>query len=196
MNIILHSDDINLLDYWEKSLKESYNICFELDELKKLKSSIVIINYSAFNSQQKEFIQILNDSLNKVLVLHRVPDIVVAREVLSYGAKGYGNALMKDHFLHAAINTLKEDMIWLYPELTSKIIINLPTTEVENNISDILSVLSKREKEVAYLLRDGATYKEISAKLDITPRTVKAHAQHIYQKLNLKDRLALAIKLK
>jgi DNA-binding NarL/FixJ family response regulator len=68
---------------------------------------------------------------------------------------------------------------------------------VSNTFDDAkLSELTSREKEVALLLKEGKTYKNIAQKLDITPRTVKAHAGHIYTKLNVKDRLALALLLK
>ncbi len=195
MDIILHSDDVNLLSYWEKAFKKECTICYDLDDIKNLKSNIVVVNYSAFNSNQKEVITLLNDNLNYVLVLHRTPNIYTGKEVLSYGAKGYGNALMKEHFLHSAIHTMKENMIWLYPEFTSELISQIPTASIKD-IGSILTKLSIREKEVAHLIKDGDTYKVIGDKLDITARTVKAHAQSIYKKLEIKDRLALALLLK
>ena len=194
MNIVLYSDDINLLSYWEKSFKENSISLDDIEELKSLKNSIVIINYSAFNSKQKEIIETLNDSMNLVLVLHRVPNIKTAREVLSFGAKGYGNAMMREHFLHSAVETMKEGMLWLNPEFSSDLIMQIPNRE-EKNLS-LLDSLSKREKAVALLLKDGDTYKIVGEKLEITPRTVKAHAQGIYKKLEIKDRLALALLLK
>ncbi len=195
MQTILHSDDINLLDYWEKSCREECIVFDELQELKNSRGNIIIINYSAFNSAQKEVITSLTKDENLVLVLHRTPNIDTAREVLSYGAKAYGNALMKEHFIHSAIDAMKDGLIWLHPEFTSQLITQLP---VKNNrdVSWVLKKLSDREKEVAILLKSGDTYKSVGEKLEITPRTVKAHAQSIYSKLHVKDRLALALLLK
>ena len=87
MNIILHSDDVNLLSYWEKSFKGKCSIYYELDDMKNSKGNIIVINYSAFNTKQKEVINLLNDNLNYVLVLHRTPSISIGKEVLSYGQK-------------------------------------------------------------------------------------------------------------
>ena len=129
------------------------------------------------------------------MILHRTPNIQTAREMLSYGAKAYGNALMKEHFIHSAIQTMKEGLVWLHPEFTSQLITQIPTSK-DKDVTELLEVLSSREKEVAELLKDGATYKSVAQKLDITPRTVKAHAQSIYLKLHVKDRLALALLLK
>ena len=49
---------------------------------------------------------------------------------------------------------------------------------------------------VSNLLIVQAIKKDIAKNLDITHRTVKAHARHIYEKLNVKDRLGLALLLK
>ncbi len=195
MDIILHSDDINLLSYWERTLKESYTIFDELSQLTNIIGNIIIINYSAFNSNENEIISLLSKNENLVLVLHRTPDIKVARKVLALGAKGYGNALMQEHFILSAIETMKEGMIWLHPEFTS-LLINQIAIQENRDVSFILDKLSEREKEVALLLKDGDTYKSVAQKLNITPRTVKAHAQSIYAKLHVKDRLALALLLK
>ncbi len=154
-----------------------------------------MLNYSALNSSQRETISLLSSNNNLVLVLHRTPDISTAKSVLSYGAKGYGNALMKEHFLLSAIDTIKEDMIWLHPEFTSQLI-NQIAPNNDKNISSLMEKLSQREKDVALLLKNGDTYKVIAENLRITPRTVKAHAQSIYTKLHVKDRLALALLLK
>lgn len=195
MSIILHSDDINLLTYWERTFSGNSIVYEELEELKTVKESIIVINYSAFNSTQKEVVSFLNENANHVLVLHRTPNMDTAKEVLSYGAKGYGNALMKEHFIHSAIDTIKEGLVWLHPEFTSQLIAQVPK-RTDRDVSWVLTKLSEREKEVALLLKDGDTYKEVASKLEITPRTVKAHAQNIYKKLHVKDRLALALLLK
>lgn len=194
MNIVLHSDDMLLLEYWENSLKEKSTIIDDLDELKFLEDSLIIMNYSACNSMCRTILHHLNKK-NKVLVLHRTPNITTAKQVLGAGAKGYGNAFMREHFIVSAIETIRENMIWLYPEFTSMLIEDIAEKDDNPNMAK-LDVLSDREKEVALLLKDGLTYKDCASKLDITPRTVKAHASHIYTKLELKDRLGLALLLK
>jgi len=195
MKILLHSDDINLLDYWIQTLHDNCEVSDDLDTLKLVSDKIIIINYSAFEGKSKEIISLLSSQNNFLLVLHRIPEIETAREILSYGARGYGNALMKEHFILSAIETIKEGMVWLHPEFTSQLIMQIKTKE-EKDTSLILQKLSHREQEVALLLIDGATYKVVAQKLEITPRTVKAHAQSIYIKLHVKDRLALALLLK
>ena len=195
MKIVLHSDDINLLTYWQKAIGRDVIIVDDVSELNGVKSSLIIINLSACKPSCEALIKELITNKNKVLILHRVPDLATAKTLLKIGAMGYGNALMREHFLLSAIETIKEDMVWLYPEFTTQLITELPVNENKNN-ENTLSKLTLREVEVALLLKDGNTYKDVAQKLYITPRTVKAHAQNIYAKLNVKDRVGLALLLK
>ena len=194
MNIVIYSDDLLLVEHWQNSLNEKSILVDSLDELKSVKNSLIIINYSACNSKCEDVLKILTAE-NKLLVLHRTPNVDTAKYVLTHGAKGYGNALMREHFIVSAVETIKENMIWLYPEFTTMLIEEIPKEEENPNLLK-LKVLSKREAEVALLLKDGMTYKEVASKLNITPRTIKAHAGHIYKKLAIKDRLGLALLLK
>ena len=195
MQIVLYSDDINLLSHWQNVWKDKCTIVDDISTLLLIRNSIVIINYSAFEAKQRERILELKRSGNSVLVLHRVPNIDMGRQLLEFGANGYGNALMKEHFLLSAIDAIEEGLIWLHPEFTSALIAEI-TPKKENDISLKIAPLSDREKEVVFLLKDGATYKRVAEALNITPRTVKAHASSIYTKLHVKDRLALALLLK
>lgn len=194
MDIVLYSDDILLIDHWEKSLHEKCIVIDDVQELLTIENSLIIVNYSACYDGCENILQEITTK-NKVLVLHRTPDIQTAKYMLSHGAKGYGNALMKGHFIVSAVETIRDGMVWLYPEFTTILISEIPQKESNENF-ERLDILSDREKEVALLLKDGSTYKDIAEQLDITPRTVKAHAQSIYKKLLVKDRLGLALLLK
>jgi len=195
MRIFLFSDDVNLLAHWEKAFTDNCTVIYELEELKSLHNQLLILNYSALETQQKEILRLLEANNNKVLVLHRTPDIQTARKVLEYGGKGYGNALMKEHFLQFAIESIKDGMVWLHPEFISQLIAQIPSKE-DKDLSAYFVDLTQREEEVAICLKDGDSYKTIAQKLEITPRTVKAHAHNVYAKLHVKDRLDLALLLK
>jgi DNA-binding CsgD family transcriptional regulator len=53
--------------------------------------------------------------------------------------------------------------------------------------------LTRREAEVAVLVGQGLTNKEISVRLSISERTVDNHVQHIYNKLDIGSRPQLAL---
>jgi len=60
---------------------------------------------------------------------------------------------------------------------------------------EILSSLTRREREVARLVSSGASNKDIARQLDISDRTVKAHLTAIFDKLQVQDRLQLALRV-
>ncbi len=55
--------------------------------------------------------------------------------------------------------------------------------------------LSKRELEIARLIGDGKTNAEIAGILGISPRTVQKHIEHIFEKMDVKTRVAVASRL-
>jgi DNA-binding CsgD family transcriptional regulator len=59
--------------------------------------------------------------------------------------------------------------------------------------ADPVSSLSPRELEVYGLLCEGLSNSEIGTRLFITEGTVKVHVQHVFDKLGVRSRTALAI---
>src|SRR5207253_2300047 len=55
------------------------------------------------------------------------------------------------------------------------------------------SVLSPRETEVAALIAQGLSNREIAAGLVITEKTAANHVEHIMAKLNLRSRAQIAV---
>ena len=194
MKIALYSDDINLLTYWEKVFN-SYEVVEEFENLFELRDTIIVLNYSSFAEVIRASIKRFSKKNNFVLVLHRAPNLAVAKQLLKAGVRGYGNAFMKDFYLHSAVDAIKDNMVWLYPEYTTQLILDLEQGENVKN-TEILNALTSREQEVVLLLKDGLTYKQIATELDIGVRTTKTHIQNSYVKLQVKDRLSLALLFK
>jgi DNA-binding CsgD family transcriptional regulator len=59
--------------------------------------------------------------------------------------------------------------------------------QVQQRIND--QRLTEREKEVLDQLAQGLLYKEIAAKAGISIETVRKHARHIYEKLQVNSRV-------
>jgi len=55
-----------------------------------------------------------------------------------------------------------------------------------------VAALTRRELEVARLIAQGFSNKAVAAKLSITEGTAKLHVHHVYEKLGLDGRMALA----
>jgi DNA-binding CsgD family transcriptional regulator len=48
--------------------------------------------------------------------------------------------------------------------------------------------LTDREKDIAWLLKDRLSDKEIASQLNLSVETVRTHIKHIFDKFNLHDR--------
>ena len=54
--------------------------------------------------------------------------------------------------------------------------------------------LSSREAQVLHWVSQGKTNKEIGVILELSPRTVQKHLEHIYQKMGVESRTGAAAK--
>lgn len=122
---------------------------------------------------------------------------------LEYGAYfiqlGFKSYLSKDTqsaVIKHALLTVASGNVWLYPELLNFIIKKVDVSKEINGDKEKLGLLSEKEKEVAEMVSQGCSNKEIAERLDIQVITVKKHISSIFSKLNLKDRLSLAIFIK
>jgi DNA-binding NarL/FixJ family response regulator len=194
MKLYLISDDISLRVRWIGIFSNLKPIVFSEVSLDMEPDSIVIVLDKILADVSEITLKKLFG--HRVMVLSMTPDFTQAQNFLQLGAMGYGNAMMHEIHLHSVYQALEEGKIWLHPDFISLMISQIrdANTTKERSMA-ILDVLSKREREVALMLGDGATHQEIADDLDITTRTVKAHATAIYQKLDVKDRLALSILL-
>lgn len=70
-------------------------------------------------------------------------------------------------------------------------ILNFKTGEIGILDAESISnpILSKREKEILSLIKEGFLSKEISDKLFIIPHTVNTHRERILEKLNANNSL-------
>ena len=157
-------------------------------------NSVIFISDTIVNTLSEP--EIKNLFSRRVMILSITPDFAQAQNFLQMGAMGYGNAMMHETHLHSAYQALTEGKVWLHPDFITMMISKIH--EIKGNQEKSLHVLdelSKREREVALMLGEGASHQKIADDLDITVRTVKAHATAIYQKLGVKDRLALSLLL-
>jgi DNA-binding NarL/FixJ family response regulator len=60
-------------------------------------------------------------------------------------------------------------------------------------VFDPVSTLSARERDVYALLCEGMPNREIATRLFISHETVKVHVRHVYDKLGIRSRTALAL---
>ena len=132
-----------------------------------------------------------------VVALSFNPQTPEALNAFDAGARGYCHALAVPEMLQQVATVVGNGGLWLGPELmrraTSAVVRGLAPTAEE---AGVLANLTQRERDVALRVANGASNKEIAQLLEITPRTVKAHMAAIFDKLGVRDRLQLVLRLR
>jgi DNA-binding NarL/FixJ family response regulator len=133
-----------------------------------------------------------------IIVLHDEPGEENGLAALSSGAVGYVNSHATPQVLHTVEAVVRSGGLWVGEELLSRLLRTYATVPaaVAPKPDPALAKLSEREREVALKVSRGESNKEIARELNVAERTVKAHLSAIFEKLNVRDRLQLAILLK
>jgi len=69
----------------------------------------------------------------------------------------------------------------------------LPVASTGSVVTEnVLTALTERERQIMHLVSEGLSNKEAARQLNISDGTIKVHLHHIYQKLAISNRTALA----
>lgn len=107
---------------------------------------------------------------------------------LRAGARGFVSKDTASSSLLKAIRAVQRGEIWASPQATGQLV-----TELLQRAPGEESPLTPREQEVLRLVGDGKRNPEIARALDISENTVKTHIASLMRKLEIDDRLQLAV---
>jgi len=191
MIIVCFSKDKDFLDRY----KECVHVKNER-ELDTLDDFILLLDLEVIQNNEDYFFEYIKllPTCKGTIALAKNPNFSQGTKLLSLGVKGYDNINIPKIKMKDALLTVNKGDIWLYTEFLQTMIESYSKNLQKVDYKE-LDKLSTREKEIAQLTKTGLSNKEIAHKLSITERTVKAHLSSIYEKLNIKDRVALVIKL-
>ncbi|WP_396194371.1 response regulator [Flavobacterium sp.] len=123
-----------------------------------------------------------------VMVLSMQNDEQSVIKMVKNGAKSYLLKNSHPRELESALLKLVENGFY-YPEWASKIIFS----SINKNSNSALSKLTEREKEFLKYTITEKSYKEIAELMFCSPRTVESYRDNLFEKLNLKTRVGLAV---
>ncbi|MEO6611943.1 MAG: response regulator transcription factor [Chitinophagaceae bacterium] len=113
-------------------------------------------------------------------------------EALSAGASGYILKKTDPARMLESIRELYEGGAPMSSQIARKVVAAFQQ-QSRNNITtdtEVLDILTNREKEILQLLSKGLMYKEIASQTFLSPETVRKHVYHIYEKLHVSNRVA------
>ncbi|WP_153132887.1 response regulator transcription factor [Dechloromonas hortensis] len=127
------------------------------------------------------------------------PSDAIVMKALEAGAAGCCNTHAAPEVLRQVALVVGNGGLWVGQSLLRQLVGSTARTlgqrSREEKRDDWAQLLSEREVQVARLVAGGASNKEVASQLSITERTVKAHLGAIFEKLSLRDRLQLSVRV-
>ena len=127
----------------------------------------------------------------RILVLTTFYDDKNITDAISNGADGY---LLKDSGKDAILGAVSQLMSGI-SVLDPKVMSRLTALMSKNTQTNLYDDMTDREREIAVLLADGLTNRQIADKLFISEGTVKNYISSIYDKTGIHDRVKLVVAL-
>lgn len=129
-----------------------------------------------------------------VAVVSPAPAEEQAAQALLAGARAYCHSESAPVKLREVASVLSDGGLWLPTSIMQRLLkVSMRATRNQSDHDTDLSGLTARERSVAEQVASGANNKEISEHLEISERTVKSHLSSIFSKLNVRDRVQLAL---
>jgi DNA-binding NarL/FixJ family response regulator len=128
----------------------------------------------------------------KVLILTMYDSEIALIRLLQVGVKGFLKKDIHPNELRSALNSVSQNGFYYSHDTTGKLA-SLFQKDAQNNAMIEKAMLSEKELEFLRMASTDMTYKEIADKLKITPRAIDGYRDALFEKLDVKSRVGLAI---
>lgn len=206
--ILIATDDGQRAHTWQQYVSSEYTV-YELivsDKktleicLKKVPIDVVLLDKTILGASgihELSDIQKIQPETRLILMTATADQREEVATIL-FGAKAYCEYDINDMTLSRVLKTVLADELWVDRKFVSRLLEEIEDiakaqhTEAQQ-LDKGLSLLTPRETEIAKLVAGGASNRTIAEQLNISERTVKAHLGVIFRKMNIDDRLQLAL---
>jgi len=179
---------------------DDYTIIFEADNGKEVKKKInehlvpdlVLLDVNMPEMDGFETAGWLNKNYPriKVLALSMFNDERTIIRMLRQGARGYIMKHIEPEELKKALDSVVKRNFYLSEEISGKIISGLHR---DADREEEPPSMTQREKDFLRLCCSEITYKDIAAKMFVSPRTVDEYRNSLFEKLKVKSRVGLVM---
>jgi len=186
--------DPNVLKAWLEVCSDKPKIVYNIDELDhqgQEPNSLLLLHKTKDISNQ-QIADLVHKGFN-TLVFSNEPNTEDSIGLFKLGIRGLLNAYSAKAVIEQAIATVNNGNVWLGQNIMQAMI---QAINAKPEKSDAWKeTLTDREIQVCEAVLTGKNNKQIAEQIFVTERTVKAHLHNIFQKIDVKDRLSLAIKI-
>jgi DNA-binding NarL/FixJ family response regulator len=120
----------------------------------------------------------------KLLVLTMHDESLFAERALRAGAVGYVNKHEASRTIIQAVRTVLEGKLYLSQRMTEQMV---QRAIGAGDVRSPIERLTDREIQVFELIGQGLTIRQIARRLNLSPKTVETHREHLKEKLDLKN---------
>lgn len=131
---------------------------------------------------------ILEKTEARVVMLTALADDQVVYEGLRAGVSGFLLKVAPAEELLSTITLAAEGKAHLHADVTARVIDRFTDAPPTQARTDLVEVLTERERDVLVLIGRGQSNAEIAETLHLSETTVKSHISHILTKTGVRDR--------
>jgi two-component system nitrate/nitrite response regulator NarL len=156
-----------------------------IEAIRNLRPDIAVLDISMPGLTGLELLSIVNSEGSSTRVVFFTASVEDS-ELVELAAAGAYGVIQKNAALEFLVKSLQQvaDGQRLFP---------LPCSDqVSREQSAVTAALTNREHQIMCLVSEGLSNKEIGRRLNISDGTIKVHLHHIYEKLEISNRTALA----
>lgn len=204
--VILASNNDKLLECWQEAFVD-----FRLGVVKSVnqlrlehlldQDAMLLVDDALPGMGKTNLFQALNQFKEaKIIVMTDMTDPYCLLDLFAAGAKGYCSKNVSAGQLLRAVKGVREGELWMERRLANILLDHLLRSKVTERLegtnfkpNEKTNLMTKRESEISALIAKGKSDKLIAQELNISLNTVKNHLRNIYIKLELSDRLQLAL---
>lgn len=161
-----------------------------LPQIRKLKPDVVLCDLHLPGLSGLELTEriVRGDSPTRVIAVSVLEDGPMPRRLLEAGAFGYvGKACDATELLRAVRDVARGKKY-----LASSIAQGLALAGLQGETASPFDTLTPRELEVALLLNQGLRQEAIAKQLSLSAKTINTHKTRLFEKLGIRDNIALA----
>lgn len=206
--ILIAASDPNLAASWHHALTPCYKV-YELDAhdrraldicLKKVPFEVLVVDLRLLGEAGVNEISDIKE-IQPHLHIVVMTQAIDSREEISaiiFGAQAYCSYDLELTLLPKVIKTILSNELWVDRKFASRLLAEIEDITKSKHaeaqkLDRGIAIMTPRENEIALLVATGASNRKIAEQLNISERTVKAHLGVIFRKMEINDRLQLAL---
>lgn len=203
-NTILVTHDTGLLAHWQKVFGRSkQTVAHQIDDFFQIQPPAPCVAWIDLSLTGRPawtaeiWRKVLHTDRMRVVAASSNPNDNEGVLALDAGCAAYCHAFSDSSTLKQVREVVEAGHVWIGRTLMQRLLqsVNQVTPSLAASDGTWRERLTQREVEVAVLAANGASNHAIAIQCRISERTVKAHLSAVFNKLNITDRLQLALRV-